>query len=98
MVWKKEREQDTHQIQAIIQEAEAEVKLEIVTTNEMKKKSTERIVLSPKSNQNRSTRSKTEENREKHDQKKRNIFPKGRTTSEKFETIIITTNGNNRKC
>ena len=62
------------------------------------KKSTERTVLSPKSNQNRSTRSKTEDNREKYGQKKRNIFQKGRTASEKFETIIIITNGNNRKC
>ena len=42
------------------------------------------------------TRSRAENNREKHDQKKRNIFPKGRTTSEKFETIVITTIGNNR--
>ena len=61
-----------------------------------KSKSTEKTVLPPRNNQNRSTRSKTEHNREKYDQKKRNIFPKGRTTLKKFETIVITTNGNNR--
>ena len=61
-----------------------------------KSKSTERIVLPPRNNQNRSTRNKTEDNREIYEQKKRNIFPKGRTTSEKFETIVIRTNGNNR--
>ena len=61
-----------------------------------KTKSTERIVLPSRNNQNRRTRNKTEDNREKYEQKKRNIFPKGRTTSEKFETIAITTNGNNR--
>ena len=38
-----------------------------------KRKSTERIVLQPRNNQNRSTRSKTENNREKYEQKK-NIF------------------------
>ena len=61
-----------------------------------KSKSTERIVLPPKSNQNRSTRSKTEDNRQKYGQENRNIFPKGRTTSEKLETIVTITNGNNR--
>ena len=45
-------------------------------------KSTQMIVLPPKNNQNRSTRSKTEDNREKYDQKKRNIFPKRRTFQE----------------
>ena len=60
-----------------------------------KSKNTERIVLPPSNNQNRSTKSKTQYNREKYE-KKRNIFPKGRTTSDKYETIVITTNGNNR--
>ena len=36
------------------------------------------------------------DNREKYDGKKRNIFPKDRITLEKFETVLITTNGSNR--
>ena len=58
-------------------------------------KSTERIVFPPSNNQNRSTKSQTEDNPKKYE-KKRNIFSKGRSTSEKFETIVISTNGNNR--
>ena len=61
-----------------------------------KSKSTERIGLPPSNSRNRSTKSKTENNHEKHDQKKRNIFPKGRTPSETFETIVIPTNENKR--
>ena len=41
-----------------------------------KSKSTERIVLPPRNNQNRSTRNKTEDNRGKYELKKRNIFSK----------------------
>ena len=84
-----------HQIEAIIQKAEAEVKLEITTTDEIKVKALKRLYFHLKV-KNRSTRSKTEDNREKYDQKKRNIFPKDRITLEKFETILITTNGSNR--
>ena len=78
-----------HQIEAIIHESEAEVKLEIVT-DEIKVKA-----LEIRNNQHRIKRSKTQDNREKYDQKKRKIFAKGRTTSENFETIVITTNRNN---
>ena len=39
-----------------------------------KSKSTERIVVAPRNNQKKSTISKTEANREKYDQTKRNIF------------------------
>ena len=46
--WKKETEQDTHQIEAIIQEAEVELKLEIVTTNEMKKKALKELYFHQK--------------------------------------------------
>ena len=28
--------------------------------------------------------------------KRKDVFPKGRATTEKFKTIVITTNGNNR--
>ena len=38
------------------------------------------IIFPPRNSQNRSTRSKVKNNREKHDQKKINIFIKGRTT------------------
>ena len=52
------------------------------------------IVLPPRNHQNRSIRNNTKNSREKYGQKKRNIFPKGRKTSENFETIVITTNEN----
>ena len=72
-----------HQIEAIIQKAEAEVKLEITTTDEIKVKGLKRLYFHLKV-KNRSTRSKTEDNREKYDQKKRNIFPKDRITFRKI--------------
>ena len=49
-----------------------------------KSKSTERVLLPPRNNQNRSTKSKAENIPEKYDQYKGNIFPKGRTKLEKF--------------
>ena len=96
MVGFKKGNKTKHIIEAIIHEAGAGVKLEILTLNEIKK-STERNVLLPRNNQNRSTRNNTQNNSEKYDQKKRNIFLNGRTTSEKFDAIVIATHVNNRK-
>lgn len=67
-----------------------------IDTKRDKNKSTERILLPPRNNQNKSTRNNTTYNREKYDQKKRDIFPKNRSTSENFEIIVIATEGNNR--
>ena len=61
-----------------------------------KSTSNERIVLLPRNNKNRSTRSKTEDSGDKYDQRERKFFPKDRTGPEKFGIIVITANGNNR--
>ena len=85
-----------HQIEAIIQEGEAEVKLEIATTDEIKVKALKGLYFHQKITKTEAQEVKPRIIVKKHNQHKRNIFPKGRTTSEKFETIVITTNGNNQ--
>ena len=82
-----------HQIEAIIQEGEAEVKLEIATTDEIKVKASKGLYFHQKITKTEAQEVKPRIIVKKHNQNKRNIFPKGRTTSEKFETIVITTNG-----
>ena len=69
------------------------MKLEILTLNEIKTK-----VLKGFYYHQEITKTKAQEitPSEKYDQKKRDIFPKNRSTSENFEIIVIATEGNNR--
>ena len=83
-----------HEKEAIIQEAEAEARN--INNRRGKSKITERIVLPPRNNQNRSTRSNTEDNRENMLNRKETFFQKVGKLNKRFETILITTNGNNQ--
>ena len=76
-------------------EAEAGVKLEILTPDKIKTKALKGMYFHQEITKT-STRNNSQNNSEKYDQKKRNIFLNGRTTSEKFEAIVIATNGDNR--
>ena len=83
-----------NQMEALIQETEAEAKVEIVTTDMIKVKALKGLYFHQEI-----TKTEAQEIKPRiivKNMRKRNIFPKGRTTSEKFETIVIRTNGNNR--
>ena len=70
MVWKNGRKQDT--IEAITQEAEAEVKPEIVTTNEIKVKALKGLYFHQEITKT-DTISKTDDNREKYKKKQKHF-------------------------
>ena len=78
-----------HQIETIIHEAEAEVKLEIVTTNEIKVKALKGLYFHQEI-------TKTKAQKEKPRTMVKNMIKRKEIFSEKFETIVITGNGNNR--